>query len=103
MPIYEDLIAILKNHTGRVVVCRTPSQAISNDARMAATIAAAERADRAAGGGYSALLFTPEYSRKLANSGQRDHAASEMAVSAEQARRLLTLGAEWDGLEFLRP
>jgi hypothetical protein len=100
---HEDLKEALKNRTGRIVVCRTLSQAISNDAQTAAAIAAAERAERAAGGGYSALLFTPEYTRKMLESGQQDHAAAEMAISVDQARELLSLGAEWNDLESLRP
>lgn len=99
----EALKEALKNKTGRVVMERTPSQAISNDARSAAAIAAAERAERAAGGGYSALLFTPEYTRKMLESGEQDHAEMEMVVSVEQARELLSLGAEWNGMEFSRP
>jgi hypothetical protein len=99
----EDLKEALKNRTGRVVVCRTQSQAISNDARTAAAIAAAERAERAAGGGYSALLFTPEYTRRMLESGRQDHAEAEMTISVDQARELLSLGAEWNDLEFLRP
>jgi hypothetical protein len=66
-------------------------------------IAAAERTERAAGGGYSALLFTPEYSRKMLESGQQDRADSEIGISIDQARELLARGHEWDGPEFLRP
>ena len=100
---HGDLKEMLKNRTGRVVLCRTPSQAISNSAQIAATIAVAERAERAVGGGYSALVFTPEYTRRMLESGQRDHAEAEMAISVDQARELLSLGAEWNDLEFLRP
>ena len=99
----EDLKEALRNRTSRVVVCRTPSQAISNDARTAAAIAAAEGAERAAGGGYSALLFTPEYTRKMLGSGRQDRAETETIISVEKARELLSLGAEWNDLELLRP
>jgi hypothetical protein len=96
----EDLKEALKYRTGRVVVCRTRSQAISNDAQSAAAIAAAERAERAAGGGYSALLFTPEYTRNMLESGQQDRAETEMTISVEKVRELLSHGAEWNDLEF---
>lgn len=94
---YDELKEALKNKAGRVVVGRARSQAISNDARTAFEIARREQADRAAGGGYSALLFTPEYSRKMRESGRADHAAVEMLITKSQLDELIALGAELDG------
>ena len=98
--IYEDLKEAIRNRTGRVVVCLTTSQGISGEGPSAGALAATERAKWDAGVSYSALLFTPEHTRKMLESGEEDQADTMMTITVEQARELLSLGAEWHGMDL---
>jgi hypothetical protein len=100
---YEDLKKALKNRTGRVVVRQASRPGISGEGPSASALAAAERARWDAGISYSALLFTPEYTRMMLESGEEDQADTMMTITVEQARELLSMDAEWDGMELLKP